>query len=211
MGAARQCSTVIVEADPQPGALSGRMSFQSFNPVVEKYAAEVEAGLEKRLAAKRASSQASTHVPEDGTRQRHEDALYLLDAAQSTKHLMRESPVASVKATSSGIQDVDDATATGREQKRQRAENGGPRSEPEELTLQQRRLKAGAPDRVQEGPSVSRSTELARDGREGMPGDGQVDGRERASIPRRAGEADRKGGRRPRLDWRVLRPGGRVP
>eukprot|EP00850_Spirogloea_muscicola_P006399 SM000030S11408 [mRNA] locus=s30:578417:583523:+ [translate_table: standard] len=181
MGAARQCSTVIVEADPQPGALSGRMSFQSFNPVVEKYAAEVEAGLEKRLAAKRASSQASTH-----------------------------SPVAAVEATSSGVHEGDDATA-GREQKRQRAENGGPRSQPEGLTSQQRRLKAGAPETAQEGASASRTTELARDGREGMLGDGQADGRERASIPRRAGEAGRKGGRGPRLDWRVLRPGGRVP
>eukprot|EP00850_Spirogloea_muscicola_P002444 SM000009S23573 [mRNA] locus=s9:845782:846857:+ [translate_table: standard] len=171
MGAARQCSTVIVEADPQPGALSGRMSFQSFNPVVEKYAAEVEAGLEKR---------------------------------------MRESPVAAVEATSSGVHEGDDATA-GREQKRQRAENGGPRSQPEGLTSQQRRLKAGAPETAQEGASASRTTELARDGREGMLGDGQADGRERASIPRRAGEAGRKGGRGPRLDWRVLRPGGRVP
>eukprot|EP00850_Spirogloea_muscicola_P012813 SM000084S23149 [mRNA] locus=s84:566398:567374:+ [translate_table: standard] len=170
------------------------MSFQSFNPVVEKYAAEVEAGLEKRWAAKRASSQASTHVPEDGTRQR-----------------MTESPVAAGKATPNGLHDGGDATAAGREQKRQRAENGGPRSQPEGLTSQQRRPKVGAPERAQEGPSASRSTELARDGRGGMLGDGQVDGRERASIHRRAGEADSEGGRGPRLDWRVLRPSGRVP
>jgi len=29
------CSVVIMEGDPHPGALKGRMSFQSFNPSVD--------------------------------------------------------------------------------------------------------------------------------------------------------------------------------
>jgi len=30
-----RCSVVITDWDPQPGALLGRMSFQSFNPSIE--------------------------------------------------------------------------------------------------------------------------------------------------------------------------------
>ncbi|VVB04621.1 unnamed protein product [Arabis nemorensis] len=31
-----RCSVFITDGDPQPGALVGRMSFQSFNPSIEK-------------------------------------------------------------------------------------------------------------------------------------------------------------------------------
>lgn len=34
---------VIVEGDPKPGALIGRMSFQNFNPTVERIVEEVQA------------------------------------------------------------------------------------------------------------------------------------------------------------------------
>jgi len=34
-GFLRMCSVVIMEGDPHPGALKGRMSFQSFNPSVD--------------------------------------------------------------------------------------------------------------------------------------------------------------------------------
>lgn len=30
-----RCSVVLVEGDPHPGALKGRMSFQSFNPSID--------------------------------------------------------------------------------------------------------------------------------------------------------------------------------
>lgn len=40
-GASGKC-VVIVEGDPKPGALLGRMSFQNFNPSVEKIVGEVE-------------------------------------------------------------------------------------------------------------------------------------------------------------------------
>ncbi len=38
---------VIVEGDPKPGALIGRMSFQNFNPAVERIAEEVQARRER--------------------------------------------------------------------------------------------------------------------------------------------------------------------
>ncbi len=44
--ASRKC-VVIVEGDPKPSATLGRMSFQNFNPAVEKIVEEVEMRREK--------------------------------------------------------------------------------------------------------------------------------------------------------------------
>lgn len=45
--AASRVCRVIVEGDPKPGAIVGRMSFQNFNPAVEKIVEEVEARRER--------------------------------------------------------------------------------------------------------------------------------------------------------------------
>ncbi|KAH7297138.1 hypothetical protein KP509_26G055400 [Ceratopteris richardii] len=49
-GSKRRCS-VIVEGDPRPGALLGRMSFQNCNTSVDKLVEEAESIHQKRFAA----------------------------------------------------------------------------------------------------------------------------------------------------------------
>jgi len=67
-GASSSRCKVIVEGDPKPGALIGRMSFQNCNPAVEKFVEEVQARRD-RIRNSASLSSAKEEVPVVSTRE----------------------------------------------------------------------------------------------------------------------------------------------
>ncbi|KAF8395137.1 hypothetical protein HHK36_019078 [Tetracentron sinense] len=74
--AAFTCSIVIMEGNPHPGALKGRMSFQSFNPSIDKLNEEAEDLCEPQASATSSGNQIGrTSDRENGSLQNESERL----------------------------------------------------------------------------------------------------------------------------------------
>lgn len=66
-GTGKRC-TVIVEGDPKPGALLGRMSFQNCNASIDRLSEETEAIYKRRFAAAKEKAEGTLSAVNDSAR-----------------------------------------------------------------------------------------------------------------------------------------------
>lgn len=86
VGSGRRCA-VIVEGDPRPGALLGRMSFQNCNASVDKLVEEAETIHKRRFSVAKEKAESASGAPSDSIRSdswKEEDTSALTPEAEES-------------------------------------------------------------------------------------------------------------------------------